>query len=199
MSVARQVLEDATLAGREVELLPLRADHERALLEAAADGELWNLTVTVVPGPDTIAAYLATALRWREEGTALPFVIRRRDTGRVVGCTRLWGIDLANRKLEIGHTWLGASAQRTRVNTESKLLLLAHAFETMGCLRVQFTTDELNEASRAAILRLGAVQEGIIRHERIMPGGRKRNSVLYSILDHEWPAVKALLEGKLAR
>ncbi len=129
----------------------------------------------------------------------MPFVVVRRDTGQVVGSTRFWKIDRINRKLEIGHTWLSASAQRTGINTEAKYLLLTHAFDTMRCARVQFTTDELNERSRAAILRIGAKQEGIVRHERIMPDGRKRNSVRFSIIDPEWPDVKAMLLRRLER
>jgi len=192
-----------TLTGEHVELVPLQRGHESALLAAAADGELWNSRLTVVPGPDTVAAYVSAALAGREAGTVMPFVIALRDggakPGRIVGSTRFWKIDRANRKMEIGHTWLAASMQRSGVNTEAKLLLLTHAFETMQAVRVQFTTDELNETSRAAILRIGATQEGIVRHERIMPDGRKRNSVRYSIIDDEWPRVKALLQGKLRR
>jgi len=182
------------LTGQLIELQPLQSDHRKALLDAAADGELWNLTVTAVPGPGTVDGYLATAITQRQAGTAMPFVIVRRDTGRVVGSTRLWKMDLLNRTLEIGHTWLSASVQRSGVNTEAKLLLLQYAFETLACIRVQFTTDELNATSRAAILRLGAVQEGIVRHERIMPDGRKRNSVRFSIIDDEWPEVKSRLQ-----
>jgi RimJ/RimL family protein N-acetyltransferase len=118
--------------------------------------------------------------------------------GRVVGSTRFWKIDRANRKLEIGHTWLAASVQRSSINTEAKYLLLTYAFEKLDCVRVQFTTDELNEKSRAAILRLGAQQEGIVRHERIMPDGRKRNSVRFSIIDDEWPRVREGLRARLA-
>ncbi|WP_409932461.1 GNAT family N-acetyltransferase [Paraburkholderia sp. BCC1886] len=188
-----------TLTGASVELRPLQPDHAPALLEAAADGELWNLTLTVVPGPQTMAAYLATALEGRAAGSVMPFVIVQRDSGRIVGSTRFWKIDRANRKLEIGHTWLSASVQRSPVNTEAKYLLLQHAFETMHCVRVQFTTDELNEKSRNAILRIGAKQEGIVRHERIMPDGRKRNSVRFSLIDDEWPVVKAMLQDKLGR
>lgn len=117
----------------------------------------------------------------------------------MLGSTRFWKIDRDNRKLEIGHTWLAASAQGTGINTAMKFAMLEHAFETMDCVRVQFTTDELNTRSRAAILALGAVQEGIVRHERIMPDGRKRNSVRFSIIDSEWPAVKAHLLARLAR
>ncbi|MGF6665630.1 RimJ/RimL family protein N-acetyltransferase [Paraburkholderia atlantica] len=195
-----------TLSGSFVELRPLREDHAQALVDAAADGQLWNMKLTVVPGPATIDAYIARALAGRADGKMMPFVIVRRDeddrndgAGRIVGSTRFWKIDRANRKLEIGHTWLAASAQRSVVNTEAKYLLLCHAFDVMHCVRVQFTTDELNDRSRAAILRIGAKQEGIVRHERIMPDGRKRNSVRFSIIDDEWPAVKTMLEAKLAR
>ncbi|HLN25719.1 MAG TPA: GNAT family protein [Patescibacteria group bacterium] len=190
---------EPTLIGHSVELRPLRRDHEAALLDAAADGELWTLKVTVIPGPETVGAYIATALAGQQAGTVMPFVIIQPATGRVVGCTRFWKIDRANRTLEIGHTWLSASVQRSRINTEAKLLLLTYAFETMACIRVQFTTDELNEKSRAAILRIGATQEGLIRHERIMPDGRKRNSLRFSIIDSEWPEVKAALLQKLAQ
>lgn len=186
------------LTGSVVQLRPLAACDSAALLDAA-DGKLWNTRVTVIPGPDTasMAAYIARALEGRKDNTVMPFVVVCRDTDRVVGSTRFWKIDRANRKLEIGHTWLSQSVQGSAVNTEAKYLLLRHAFEAMDCIRVQFTTDELNTRSRAAILRLGATQEGIIRHERIMPDGRKRNSVRFSIIDSEWHAVKRALEGKL--
>ncbi|WP_297844622.1 GNAT family protein [Pseudomonas sp.] len=190
---------DIDLTGVTVELQPLQLNHRSQLLDAAADGELWNMTLTVVPGPDTVEQYLATALEGRQVGTVMPFVIVQRETGKLVGSTRFWKIDRKNRKLEIGHTWLSESIQRSGINTEVKYLLLTHAFEVMNCVRVQFTTDELNEKSRAAILRIGATQEGIVRHERIMPDGRKRNSVRFSIIDSEWPTVKALLEAKMRR
>jgi RimJ/RimL family protein N-acetyltransferase len=153
----------------------------------------------VIPGPDNIDDYITTALEGRVAGTVMPFVVVRRDTGQVLGSTRFWKIDRANRKLEIGHTWLSESAQRSGANTEAKFLLLTHAFELMKSVRVQFTTDELNEQSQAAILRIGAKHEGIIRHERIMPDGRKRNSIRFSIIDSEWPVVKARLQQMIAR
>jgi N-acetyltransferase len=187
------------LTGERIELRPLRRDDSAALLDAAADGELWNLKVTVVPNADTVERYIDTALAGRDAGTVMPFVIVRKDGNEIIGSTRFWKIDRVNRKQEIGHTWLAASTQRTGLNTEAKLLLLQHAFETMHCVRVQFTTDELNEKSRAAILNIGAKQEGIVRHERIMPDGRKRNSVRFSIIDDEWPTVKAMLLTKLKR
>ncbi|WP_308924260.1 GNAT family protein [Janthinobacterium sp. J1-1] len=191
--------QQPTLHGSIVTLLPLQQEHAPALLRAAQDGQLWQSKVTNIPGPDTVDQYLATALAGRQAGTVMPYVIVNRATDTIVGSTRFWKIDRVNRKLEIGHTWLAASVQRTGINTEAKLLLLTHAFETMHAVRVQFTTDELNEQSRAAILRLGAVQEGIVRHERIMPDGRKRNSVRFSMIETEWEAVKKGLALRLAR
>lgn len=192
-------MSQPTLNGQRVQLRPLQREDRAALLDAAADGELWNLSVTVVPNEDTIDRYIETALAGRDAGTVMPFAVVRLRDGKVVGSTRYWKIDRANRKLEIGHTWLAASTQRTGINTEAKYLLLAHAFDAMQCVRVQFTTDERNEKSRAAILGVGATQEGVVRHERIMPDGRKRNSVRFSIIDDEWPGVKAMLLAKLDR
>lgn len=193
------LLPPPVLTGSLVELQPLAADHRGALLEAAADGELWNMTLTVVPGEHNVDQYLATALEGRAAGKVMAFLIVERAGGRPIGTTRYWKMDGANRKLEIGHTWLSLSAQRSGANTEAKYLLLRHAFEELGCVRVQFTTDVLNERSRAAILRIGAKQEGIVRHERIMPDGRKRDSVRFSIIDDEWAEVKAALEQKMRR
>lgn len=187
-----------TLIGQTIELRPLTEIDGPALLSAAADGQLWNMNMTVIPGPETVDQYIEKAIEGQRSGSVMPFVIVRRDTHEPLGSTRFWKIDRANRKLEIGHTWLAQSAQRSSVNTEAKYLLLCHAFEVLKTVRVQFTTDELNEKSRAAILRIGAIQEGIVRHERIMPDGRKRNSVRFSIIDTEWPAVKLALEQKLA-
>ena len=186
-----------SLQGHRVALRPLEARDADALVTAAGDGELWNLSVTVVPDAGTIAHYIDTALRAEAQGTTRPFAITLAENNEVIGSTRFWNMDAANRSLEIGHTWIGESWQRSFVNTECKYLLLRFAFEELHCIRVQFTTDELNDRSRAAILRLGAVEEGLIRHERIMPDGRKRNSVRYSIIDAEWPQVRTLLEHKL--
>ena len=172
----------------------LRHEHRDALLGAAGDGRLWELGTTNVPGPQTIDAYIGTALSGLESGTVLPYVIQVGD--EIVGSTRFWKLDRVNRNVEIGHTWIAASRQRSFVNTEAKYLMLRHAFEDLHCIRVQFTTDVLNERSRAAILRLGAVEEGVVRHERIMPDGRKRNSVRFSIIDDEWPEVKRQLEAR---
>ncbi len=195
--VLRMSHSQPTLEGPRIVLRPLLASDAAALVDAAADGELWNLPFTVVPSAATVDAYLRTALDGRTAGSVMPFATVVRETGRVIGSTRFWKIDRINRKLEIGSTWISASWQKTFVNTEAKYLMLRHAFEEMACVRVQLTTDEINAKSRAAILRLGAKQEGIVRHERIMPNGRKRNSVRFSIIDDEWPEVKARLEARL--
>lgn len=178
-------------------LRPLTQDDARALVSAASDGDLWNLPFTVVPSAATVDAYLATALQGLANGNVWPFAIVDACSGGVIGSTRFWKIDRINRKLEIGHTWLSASWQGTLANTQAKLLLLTQAFDTMDCVRVQFTTDVLNERSQRAIERLGAVREGVVRHERIMPDGRKRNSVRYSIIDTEWPLVRERLQARL--
>ena len=187
----------STLTGPRIQLRQLQASDAAALVAAASDGALWNLPFTVVPSVETVDTYIQVALDGHASGTVQPFVTVMRGTGQIIGSTRFWKIDHKNRKLEIGSTWLAASWQRTFVNTESKYLMLRAAFEDMACVRVQFTTDETNSKSRAAILRLGATEEGIIRHERIMPSGRKRNSVRFSIIDDEWPSVKRHLEAKL--
>jgi len=187
-----------TLEGQRILLRPLQASDADALVQAASDGELWNLPFTVVPSHSTVDRYLHQALSGRDAGTVLPFVIVLKATGEVIGSTRFWKVDPVNRKLEIGSTWIATRWQKTFVNTEAKYLMLRHAFEVLNCVRVQFTTDETNPKSRAAILRLGAQQEGIVRHERIMPDGRKRNSVRFSIIDDEWPQVRLGLEAKLS-
>lgn len=186
------------LTGPRIALIPLDHRHADALAEAADDGALWSLKVTQVPDQASVATYIERALAGEAEGSAMPFAITLRETGRVVGSTRFWKIDRSNRNCEIGHTWLAASVQRSFANTEAKWLMLRFAFESLHCVRVQFTTDVLNHRSRAAILRLGAVEEGTIRNERIMPDGRIRNSVRYSIIDTEWPAVRERLLARLA-
>lgn len=185
------------LSGPRVLLRLLALDDRDALVDAASDGELWTSPVTMIPSAQTVDAYVRHALDGHAAGTVLPFVTVLRASGAVIGSTRFWKIDRVNRKLEIGSSWIAASWQRSFVNTEAKYLMLRHAFEEMRCVRVQLTTDELNERSRAAILRLGATQEGIVRNERIMPDGRKRNSVRFSIVDDEWPAIRRDLERRL--
>jgi N-acetyltransferase len=187
-----------TLDGTVVRLRPLLASDADALVQAAADGALWTLPYTVVPSAATVQSYIARALKGRDEGSVIPFAVESGDSGALIGSTRFWKVDRENRKLEIGHTWFASSWQGTLANTETKYLMLRHAFEGMACVRVQLTTDVLNERSRRAILRLGAVEEGVIRNERIMPDGRKRHSVRFSIIDDEWPAVRLRLTERLA-
>lgn len=187
-----------TLIGQRIVMRPLQASDAQALVLAASDGELWNLPFTVVPSEQTVEAYIAKALEGERQGHVMPFVTTLRETGQVIGSSRFWKVDAANRKLEIGHTWLARTWQRSFANTEAKLLMLSQAFEAMGCVRVQLQTDERNAVSRAAILRLGAQQEGILRNERIMPDGFIRNSVRFSIVDAEWPGVKQRLQARLA-
>src|SRR5438105_8748246 len=185
------------LDGQQVRLEPLTKAHAEALIAAAADGDLWNSNVTIIPSRDTIADYIQAALDGQAQGRELPFVIINKSSNRIVGTTRFYEIRSNDRAAAIGYTWLAKSAQRTTVNTESKLLLLTHAFEHWRCNRVELITDVLNEQSRAAILRLGAKQEGILRKHLILPSGRLRDSVIFSIIDEEWPEVKAHLNSKL--
>jgi RimJ/RimL family protein N-acetyltransferase len=187
-----------TLEGEHTRLEPLSLEHSEALIEAAGDGELWNSIVTVVPTRETMTEYIDEALNGQVQGSELPFVIVQRTTNRIVGTTRFYYIQPHQRNAAIGYTWLATSAQRTAVNTEAKLLLLTHAFEHWGCVRVEFITDVLNQQSRAALLRLGARQEGILRNQMIMPNGRVRDSVCFSIIAEEWPEVKAGLNARLA-
>ncbi|MDH2635466.1 GNAT family N-acetyltransferase [Acinetobacter nosocomialis] len=186
-----------TLSSHHVRLRLFTIEDSRDLVTAASDGELWNLPFTVVPSAETIDDYIQHALEGYQAGTVLPFVVEDIATGKVIGSTRLWKIDRKNLKLEIGSTWYSKSWQRTYANTEAKYLLLQYAFEELNCVRVQFTTDVLNEKSQNAILRLGAQKEGVVRNERIMPDGRKRNSVRFSIIDEEWPIIKDNLIKKL--
>jgi RimJ/RimL family protein N-acetyltransferase len=192
-------ISPVTLQGQHVRLEPLSPAHEESLIAAAADGELWNSTFTIVPNRAGMGGYIAAALEAQVQGRELPFVIIQKSSDQVVGHTRFYDIERDQRSVEIGYTWLAASVQRTAVNTEAKLLLLTHAFEVWRCIRVALITDVLNEQSRMAILRLGAKQEGILRNQMIMPGGRYRDSVCFSIIEAEWPAVKARLEAKLGQ
>jgi N-acetyltransferase len=187
------------LKGEKVRLRPLLEDDAQTLIDVASDGELRNLPFTVVPSKETVHAYIARAIDGRNTGTVIPFVIKDIKSNKAIGSTRFWKIDFKNRKLEIGQTWYSKSFQKTYANTEVKYLMLSYAFEELECVRVQFTTDELNQSSRSAILRIATKQEGIVRNERIMPNGRIRNSVRFSIIDTEWPAIKVILEGKFAK
>ena len=192
-------IEPVTLKGRIATLEPLAVIHGPELARAASDGELWRLWYTHIAPPERMHEYVATALDMRERLGAMPFVVRDNATGDVVGCTRYFNVDAANRRLEIGHTWYAKRVQRTGVNTECKLLLLGHAFEVLRCIAVEFRTHWFNHASRAAIARLGAKQDGVLRNHQLMPDGAKRDTVVFSIIDGEWPAVKQHLKFQLER
>lgn len=191
-------LEPVRLSGALVTLEPLRQDHHDDLVHAAEDGRLWELWYTFVPTPVTMRGEIDRLLGEQRLGTTLAFVARRNDTGAVIGMTNFLNVDGDNRRLEIGSTWNARSAQRTGTNTESKLLLLSHAFDDRGCIAVEFRTHWLNNPSRAAITRLGAKQDGVLRQHRRMPDGTLRDTVVYSIIDSEWPAVRRGLEYRLA-
>jgi RimJ/RimL family protein N-acetyltransferase len=197
--ISPMIVEPVTLDGRYVRLEPLSMDHHAELCEIGLDAELWRWIPVPIRTPDDMRAYIETAIKWRADGIALPFATIYKPANRVVGSSRYGNIDKPNHRLEIGWTFVGQSWQRTLVNTEAKYLMLRHAFETLGCIRVEFKTDSLNEKSRNALARIGAKQEGIFRNHMICANGRLRHSVYFSITDEEWPEVKANLEAKLAR
>ncbi len=185
------------LENEYVKLIPLDKSHKSALLEAAADGELWNLWVTSVPSKDKIDNYLNTALNGKSDKKMMPFVIINKANDEIIGSTRYCSIDEKNRRLEIGYTWYAATYQKTKINTNCKLLLLQNAFEKWNCIAVEFKTHFFNYPSRAAITRLGARQDGILRNHRIGENGVVRDTVIFSIIESEWKAVKQNLEFKL--
>jgi RimJ/RimL family protein N-acetyltransferase len=191
------IVAPVTLEGRYVRLEPLAKVHLAGLAEVGLDEELWRWIPTQVRTAEEMAAYIETALEEQARGVSLPFAIVEKAAGRAIGSTRYGNIDRTHHRLEIGWTWVAREWQRTAVNTEAKYLLLRHAFETLGCIRVELKTDSLNEKSRAAILRIGAQHEGIFRNHMITASGRIRHSAYYSIIDSEWPAVKTRLESKL--
>ncbi len=191
--------EPVTLYGRHVRLEPLHAEHEPDLQEAASDGSLWHLRVTSVPEPDQTAIYIANALMGQHDGSMLPFVVRENASGRVVGCTRYHDIVVAIDRVEIGYTWYAQRVQRSAINTETKMLLLGHAFEALGCQVVGLRTDHMNFTSQRAIERLGARKDGVLRHHALRRDGTVRDTVMYSITGAEWPDVKAHLAWQLER
>lgn len=186
------------LEGRHVVLEPLEESHLPGLAAAGSDPDLWRWTTQVVDTPEAMALYVAAALVEREEGRSIPFAQVERATGRVVGSTRFGNLSPEHRRVEIGWTWIAAPWQRTAINTEAKRLLLGHAFDTLGCIRVELKTDARNEPSRRAILRLGATEEGTLRHHMITGTGRIRDTVYFSILREEWPGVRERLDARLA-
>lgn len=192
-------LSTVTLEHNGIRLEPLAAAHEPDLAAAASDGSLWNLWYTTVPAPDKAAAYIATALEGAHAGTMLPWVVRELTSGDIIGTTRYHDIVPAIDRVEIGYTWYASSWQRSHVNTTCKLMLFTHAFETLGCAVVGLRTDNFNFTSQRAIERLGAKKDGVIRHHQARRDGSARDSVMYSVLAHEWPDVKRHLELKLER
>ncbi len=192
-------IEPVALEGGRAVLEPLELRHAAGLARAAADGELWRLWYTSVPAPERAEAYVRTALEARDEDGAMPFAVLDRASGEVVGSTRYMNVEAAHRRLEIGSTWYAKRAQRTGVNTECKLMLLQHAFEALRSIAVEFRTSTFNQASQRAIERLGAKRDGVLRNHMILPDGTYRDTVVYSILEGEWPAVRRHLRFLIER
>lgn len=192
-------VEPVTLERAPVRLVPLGLEHEDGLKRAAADGELWNLRITSVPEPENTRAYIEAALRGRAEGHRFPFAVLDSASGEVIGCSSYHDIVPAVERLEIGWTWYAASRQRSAVNTTAKLLLMQHAFETLGAQLVGWRTDNFNFASQRAIERLGARKDGVLRHHALRRDGTVRDTVMYSLTAGEWPEVKAQLLWQLTR
>ena len=192
-------LEPVVLEGSFVRLEPMSIDHHQRLSEVGLDPEIWRYTVVMIRTPDEMRDYMVEAMELEKKGTSLPFVTVERSSGKAVGSTRFGNYDPLNRKIEIGWTWIAKPWQRTAINTEAKYLMLTHAFERLGCVRVELKTDVLNGPSRQAMLRIGAREEGVLRKHTLMWTGRYRDSIYYSVLDDEWMDVKANLERMLVR
>lgn len=190
-------IEPITLSGSSIVIDPLSLEHLDGIIEAVKDGELWKLWYTSVPAPETAEATIKTAIDLRENAGWMPFIIREKATDKIIGSTRYCNVDEVNQRLEIGYTWYSESYQRTSVNTECKYLLLTHAFEELDAIAVEFRTHWHNQKSRAAIERLGAKQDGVLRNHQKSTVGIYRDTVVYSIINLEWPAVKQSLEFKL--
>ena len=191
--------EKVILEGEHVRLEPISESHRDELIEAITDGELWNLFVTLVPRVEGIDQFIENAISAYDSEDGLAFATIDKVSGRVVGSTRFMKANLANKRVEIGFTFIAKSYQKTMINTEAKLLMMTHAFETLQLNRIEFLTDYLNHTSRNAILRLGAKEEGILRNHMVMPDGRVRDSVLFSITNNEWAGIKQNLSYKLNR
>ena len=190
---------DITLRGKTVTLVPLEEKHTDELAQASSDGDLSQLWFTSIPSKDTVQEYAQYALQEKTAGTAHPFVVVHNETGTIIGSTRYCHADSTNRRLEIGYTWYARSFWQTTVNSECKLLLLQYAFETLKCISVEFRTHWHNHRSRNAIAKLGAKQDGVLRNERIDAFGNYRDTVVFSILENEWSAVKKSLEFRLSQ
>ena len=187
-------IEPIVLLGKEVTLEPMHARHVEGLKAAARDGQLWKLWYTTVPSPEQTRNYVEHALMRRDEFAEMPFVIHEHKTNKVIGSTRFMNVDDSNHRLEIGNTWYAQTYQRTRMNTECKLLMLAHAFEQLNAIAVEFRTHYMNRVSRQSVERLGAKQDGILRNHQKDKNGGFRDTVVYSIIESEWPAVKNNLQ-----
>jgi len=198
MNAATMDIRPVTLTGQHVELVPLSWDHLPQAVALAAGQDLFRWFPKQIHSADDVHAYFAEAFEAQEAGTALPFSTFDRASGQLAGGSRYMAIERSHRRLEIGSTWIAKTWQRSHVNTEAKLLMLEHAFERLGCLRVEFKTDSLNQPSRTALARIGATEEGIFRNHMVTGSGRVRHSVYFSIIDSEWPRVKAGLLAKLA-
>jgi RimJ/RimL family protein N-acetyltransferase len=192
-------LEPVTLRGKVATLAPLAPEHRVDLVEAVQDGELWKLWYTTIPSPERMAAEVERRLGLQAKGKMLPFAVIENASGRAVGMTTYMNVEPAHRRVEIGSTWYRKRVQRSALNTECKLMLLAHAFETLDCVAVEFRTHFFNQQSRRGIERLGAKLDGILRNHQIMPNGTLRDTCVYSISAAEWPTVKAHLAWQMAR
>jgi len=190
-------LNTIQLESENVKLIPLQTEHAQDLLAAASDGQLWELWYTSVPNVDSIEQYIADALAEQTRGNALAFTVVEKNSGKIIGSTRFCHADQVNQRVEIGYTWYAASFQRSSVNTECKQLLLTHAFETLGAIAVELRTHWHNQQSRTAIARLGAKQDGVLRNHMKMGDGAYRDTVVFSIINSEWPMVKISLKHKL--
>jgi RimJ/RimL family protein N-acetyltransferase len=199
MTLAARRIDPVTLGGRLVRLEPLSLEHVSGLADVALDPAIWQWTIARPTTEADLRAWVEAALAGRDAGNELAFATIDQATGRPIGSSRYMNVVLEHRRVEIGWTWVAPAWQRTGANREAKLLMLGHAFETLGCRRVEFKTDSLNEPSRNALLGIGAQFEGIFRNHMVMPGGRMRHSAWYSVIDEEWPAVRAGLERSLAR
>ena len=197
MNLLASLPRDLTLVGASASLEPLQIEQVSQLIDAASDGELWNLHFTSVPTPQTTEAYVREALDNQAAGQQHPFAIRRISDGKIVGCTRYYEIQQQHLNLAIGYTWYAKSAQRTSINTECKLMLLTHAFEQLNCISVMFHTDDQNIISQTAIARLGATKDGVLRNHKIVANGRYRHTWQYSIIESEWPKIKQNLSDRL--
>lgn len=191
-------LEPVTLTGAHARLEPLAQSHRDGMIDAVKDGGLWNLWYTFIPAPEKMEAEIARRLDLQTAGAMLPFTVRDAD-GKIAGMTTYMNVDAANKRVEIGSTWYAKRVQRTPLNTECKLMLLRHAFETLNCIAVEFRTHFFNHQSRRGIERLGAKQDGILRSHQVAPNGTLRDTVVYSIIAAEWPTVKAHLSYQLEK